>query len=150
MCVWKRITYEGYPALRKMYDEKPYFWREQNMVKMHRWGDKLHTLWEKKLHIGHFCAVCHQCLAMGTADQVSQLSGLGLVVMCRLRPVDSMHLARKKGSPRCAVKRSCRELVTTVPNILQNTSSRKPSQLKITIWAVLDVPDAFFEIILDF
>ena len=30
--------------------------------------------------------LCHQCPATGAADQLSQLSGPGLVVMCRLRP----------------------------------------------------------------
>ena len=32
MCVWKRITYEGFPALHKMYDGMPYFWCEKNGV----------------------------------------------------------------------------------------------------------------------
>ena len=41
----------------------------------------------------------------------------------RLRPVDSMYLARKKGGPRCAVKLLCKEFIKTVPNILQKTSS---------------------------
>ena len=32
MCVWKSITYEGFPALRKMYAGMPYFWFEQDEV----------------------------------------------------------------------------------------------------------------------
>ena len=68
----------------------------------------------------------------------------------RLRPVNSMHLARKKGSPRCAVKLSFKKFIKTVQNILQTTSSRKPSPLKINIWDFLYVPDAYPELILDF
>ena len=37
----------------------------------------------------------------------------------RLRPVNSMHLARKKGGLRCAVKLQFREFIKTVPNILK-------------------------------
>ena len=37
----------------------------------------------------------------------------------RLRPVNSMHLEMKKGSPRCAVKLLFRNFIKTVPNILQ-------------------------------
>ena len=47
----------------------------------------------------------------------------------RLRPVSSVHLARKKGSPRCAVKLPFRKFIKTVPNILQKNSSRKPYTL---------------------
>ena len=68
----------------------------------------------------------------------------------RLRPVNNMHLAKKKGSLRCAFKLLFREFMKTGKNILQKTSSRKPSPLKITIWAFLDVPDTFPEVILDF
>ena len=42
----------------------------------------------------------------------------------KLRSVNSMHLARKKGSPRCAMKQSCRGFIKTVPKILQNTFPR--------------------------
>ena len=37
----------------------------------------------------------------------------------RLRPVSSMHLERKKGSPRCAVMLLFRKFIKTVPNILE-------------------------------
>ena len=37
----------------------------------------------------------------------------------RLRPDNGMHLASKKGSPRCAVKLEFREFINTVPNILK-------------------------------
>ena len=45
----------------------------------------------------------------------------------RLRPVNSLHLARKKCSPKYAVKLSFRMFIRYVSNILQKTSSRKPS-----------------------
>ena len=64
-----------------------------------------------------------------------------------LGPVNIMHLAKTKGSPRYALKLLFREFIKTVQNILQKTSLRKPSPLKITI---LDVPDAFPGVILDF
>ena len=57
----------------------------------------------------------------------------------RLRPVNSLHLARKKGGPRCAVKLSYREFIKTVSNSQLKNSSRKPSPLKITIWAFLNI-----------
>ena len=34
--------------------------------------------------MGHNSTLCHLCLAIGAANQVSQISGPGLVVMCRL------------------------------------------------------------------
>ena len=70
----------------------------------------------------------------------------------RLRPVNSMHLARKKGSPRCAVKLLFREFIKSVSNFLQKTSSRKLTSLKIPILlyflAFLDVPDNFLGLFL--
>ena len=75
-------------------------------------------------------ALCHQCLTIGAADQVSQISGTGLEVMCRLRPVNGMHLAMKKGSPRCAVKLSCREFIKTVPNFLQKNFFKVATSIK--------------------
>ena len=50
-------------------------------------------------------------LRVGISDDVQ----VGII----LRPVNSMHVARKKGSPRCSVKLSFREFIKTVPNILQ-------------------------------
>ena len=40
-----------------------------------------------------------------------------------------MHLARKKGSPRCAVKLSFRKFIKTVPNILQKPRIRETKHL---------------------
>ena len=45
----------------------------------------------------------------------------------RLGPVNSMHLERKKGSPRCAVKLLCREFIKIVPNILHGRHLHKKS-----------------------
>ena len=91
----------------------------------------------------------HWSCQSGESNLRARISG-DVQAGIRLRPVNSMHLARKKGSPRCAVKLSFRKFIKTVPNILQKTSSRKPSPLQITIWAFLDVIDAFPEVILDF
>ena len=52
----------------------------------------------------------------GESNLRARISG-DVQAVIRLRPVDGMHLARKKGSPRCAVKLSCREFIKTVPNI---------------------------------
>ena len=72
----------------------------------------------------------------------------------RLRPVNSMHLARKKGSPRCVLKLLFIEFIKSVSNFLLKSSSRNLSPLKITILlnflAFLGVPDNFPEVILDF
>ena len=46
--------------------------------------------------------LCHRCLAIGATDQTSQLSGPGLVLMCRLRPVYSLRLDRKNESIGCS------------------------------------------------
>ena len=51
----------------------------------------------------------------------------------RMRPANSVHLARKKGSPRCAVKLMFRKFIKNVSNMMQKTSSRKLYPLKITI-----------------
>ena len=100
--------------------------------------------------IGLSLSLCHLHLAIGAANQVSQISGPRLVVRCRLRPVNSMYLSRKKGSSRCAVKLSFRDFIKAVPNILQTLLSYSHLHLNIIIWAFLDVPDAFPEVILDF
>ena len=50
-----------------------------------------------------------------------------------LRRVNSIRLRRRKGSPRSAVKLLLRKFNRTVSNVLQKSSLRKPSPLKITI-----------------
>ena len=35
----ENITYEGYPALPKMYNGMQYFWCEEKGLNTHRWGD---------------------------------------------------------------------------------------------------------------
>ena len=65
------------------------------------------------------CQSCESNLRARISGDV--LSGI------RLSPFNSMHLERKKGSTRCAVKLLFRKLIRTIPNILQNTSSSKPS-----------------------
>ena len=102
--------------------------------------------------IGH-CTVPpvsrHWSCQSGESNLRARISG-DVQAGIRLRPVNSMCLTRKKGSPRCAVKLSLRKFMRTVLNILHKSSSKKPYPLKITIWAFWDVPDAFPEVILDF
>ena len=50
---------------------------------------------------------CHWSCQSGESNLRAQISG-DLQAGIRLRPVNSMHLDRKKGSPRCAVKLSLR------------------------------------------
>ena len=68
----------------------------------------------------------------------------------RLRPVNSLHQARKKGSPRYAVKLSFRKIIKTVPNFLQKNFFKEAISIKNTIWAFKDFHDAVSEIIVDF
>ena len=89
---------------------------------------------------------CHWSCQSGESNLRARISG-DVQAGIRLRPVNSMHLPKKKGSLRCALKLSFREFIKTVQNVLQKMSSRKPSPLKITI---LDDTDTFPEGILDF
>ena len=84
----------------------------------------------------------HWSCQSGESNLRAQFSG-DVQVGIRLRPVDSMHLARYKGILRCAVKLLCKEFIKIVPNIIFF------SPLKISILALLDVPDVVFEDILD-
>ena len=61
---------------------KRYLKSEQTHTHKHTYMDK--STYRKHWPIGP--TLCHQSLAIGAACQVSQLSGPGLVVMCRLRP----------------------------------------------------------------
>ena len=72
-------------------------------------------------------------------------------MICRLGPVNSVHLAGKKSCLRCAVKLlAFREFIYNVPNILKFFFFNEAISIKITIWTFFDVPDAFREVILDF
>ena len=54
----------------------------------------------------------------GESNIRAQISG-DVQAGIRLRPVDSVHLARRKATTRCAVKLSKRKLINIVANILQ-------------------------------
>ena len=70
--------------------------------------------------------------------------------LVRLSPVISMHLERKKGSPRNAVKLLFRMFIENVPNIQKKNFFREAISIKNTIWPFLDVPDDFPEVIVAF
>ena len=90
----------------------------------------------------------HWSCQSGELNLRAWISG-DLQVGTRLRPVNSMHLARKKGSPRCVLKLSFREFIKSVSNFLQKSSPLKVNIL-LNFLAFLDVPDNFPGVILDF
>ena len=55
----------------------------------------------------------------------------------RLRPVNSMRLARQKGSPRCAVKILFREFIKSVTNFLQKNFFKETISIKNNHFATL-------------
>ena len=61
---------------------------------------------------------CHWSCQSGESSLRAQISG-DVQAGIRLRPVNSIYLARMRGSPRCAVKLTFRDFIMTVPNILQ-------------------------------
>ena len=98
-------------------------------------------LWFYSLYrLQHHCATCVSPLELPIRSNLrARISG-DVQADIRLRPVNSMQLARKKGSPRCAVKLLFRRFINTVPNILQKNFFKEAISIKITIWAFLDVP----------
>ena len=74
-------------------------------VKPHRLDPSLTTVYDTVPPVSH-----HWSCQSGESNLRAWISG-DVQVWIRLRRFNSMHLARKKGSPRCAMKLSFREFI---------------------------------------
>ena len=80
-----------------------------------------HKLWLPSFQciVGTVPPVSRQWSCSSGESNLRALISGDVLAGIRLRPVDSIHLARKKDSRICAVKLSCREFIKTISNILK-------------------------------